>query len=72
MDKLQQLLEQESVDVLLNGLPYIHTFRAFSRVVSSCFGVSLKDGYQAHILEFKRLYLALGISVTPKVKKGVD
>ena len=55
--------------MLLNGLPfpYIHVCRAFSRVVCSCFGVGLKDGYEEHIKEFKRLYMALGITVTPKV-----
>ena len=51
----------------MNALPYIHTFRAFDRVVSSCFGVGLKDGYQENIKEFKRLYMSLGITVTPKV-----
>ena len=69
VDILQQALEKESEAAVLNGLPFIHTFRAFSKVVSSCFGVSLQEDYQAQIFEFKRLYLALGISVTPKVIK---
>ena len=68
VDILQNLIEQESDEVLLNALPYIHTYRAFDRVVSSCFGVGLKEGFQEHIKEFQRLYLALGITVTPKVK----
>ena len=54
---------------VINGLPFIQTFRAFSKVVSSCFGVSLQEDYEVHILEFRRLYLELGISVTPKVLK---
>ena len=29
--------------------------------------MGLKAGYEEHIKEFKRIYLALGISVTPKV-----
>ena len=67
MDILQSVLEQHSEEVLLNGLPYVHAFRAFSAVVDTCFGVALKDGYKENIQEFKRLYLSLGISVTPKV-----
>ena len=69
VDILQQALEQESEAAVLNGFPFIHTFRAFSKVVSSCFGVSLQEDFQAQIFEFKRLYLALGVSVTPKVTK---
>lgn len=55
------------MEALLNGLPYIHTMRAFSELVSSCFGMDLDDSYVDKIAEFRRLYMALGISVTPKV-----
>ena len=64
---LQRVLEQECDEVLLNGLPFISAFRAFNKVVDSCFGVELKAGYKENINEFKRIYLALGITVTPKV-----
>ena len=67
IDILEQVLGNESESAVLNGLPFIHAFRAFSKVVNSCIGVSLQDNYEANILEFKRLYLALEISVTPKV-----
>lgn len=58
---------RESEDVVLNGLPYIHAFRAFDRVVSMCFGVALKPGYEVAIQQFRTAYLDIGISVTPKV-----
>ena len=68
IDLLQQNLEQECDDVILNGLPFIQTFRAFSAVVDFCFGVKLKPGYEDKIKDFKKSYLSLGITVTPKVK----
>ena len=68
IDILQQTLEQESDDVILNGLPFIQAFRTFSGVVDSCFGVELKSGFGVKIQEFKNCYLSLGITVTPKVK----
>ena len=55
-------------EALLNGLPYIHAMRAFSKVVESCFGMQLLDSYDQDIREFKRLYFALGVTVTPKVR----
>ena len=67
VDTLQQELEKQSVDALLNGLPFIHTLRALSRVVESCFGMELGATYISDIKKFKRLYLALGVTVTPKV-----
>ena len=68
LDILQQELEKESVEVLLNGLPFVHVLRAFNKVVESCFGMKLMDSYRQDITEFKRLYLALGVTVTPKVR----
>ena len=58
---------KESEDAVLNGLPYVHAFRAFDRVVSMCFGVTLKAGYEQAIQQFKTAYMDIGISVTPKV-----
>ena len=55
-------------EALLNGLPYIHAMRAFSKVVESCFGMHLLDSYEENIREFKQLYFALGVTVTPKVR----
>ena len=67
VDILQQELELHSEVALLNGLPYVQTMRAFSKVVSSCFGMSLEESYKDDIAEFKRLYLSLKVSITPKV-----
>ena len=47
---------------------YVPALRAFGRVVRSCFGLSLDPSYKAHIAHFKKVYLNLGISVTPKVR----
>ena len=72
IDSLQQDLEQQPDNAaLINGLPFISAFRAFSRVVDSCFGVCLKSGYAERIKEFKEEYLSLKISVTPKVFSSV-
>ena len=67
VDLLQQELEQLSDDALLNGLPYIYAMRAFSKVVDSCFSNTLLDTYITDILKFKKAYMDLGITVTPKV-----
>ena len=67
VDKLERELMLESGDVVINGLPYIQTFRAFDSVVKLCFGVTLQPGYEAAIETFKSTYLDLNISVTPKV-----
>ena len=67
VDFLQQDLEQQCDSVRIKGLPFIHTFRAFSTVVDSCFGVSVKPGYSDKIKAFKNSYLALEITVTLKV-----
>ena len=69
VDHLQLALEQEQGDVLILGLPYVHAFRSFSEVVESSFGVFVKEGYEMKIQEFKKSYLALGVSVTPKVQQ---
>ena len=70
MDILQQELEQHSEVALINGLPFIQTMRSFSKVVSSCFGMTLVESFKEDISEFRRLYLSLEISVTPKVMKS--
>ena len=72
VDLLQLELGLHSDDALLNGLPFIHTLRSFSKVVDSCFGMDLKETFMTDIAEFKRLYLSLGITVTPKVLKTIQ
>lgn len=51
----------------LHCLRYVDAFRKFYRVVNSCFGFSLNPEYQKFIEDFKNSYLALEISVTPKL-----
>ena len=46
VDLLQQELEEMPEEALLNGLPYIHALRAFSKVVESCFPMHLLDSYE--------------------------
>ena len=67
-----RLVESENLDRLLSIIPqefdmYVSALRAFGRVVTSCFGLSLSLTYKADIDLFKKCYLNLGISVTPKV-----
>ena len=54
-------------EAIINGLPFTQTIKAFNKVVGACFGLKLDPAYKAAIAEFKRLYLELDISVTPKV-----
>ena len=46
---------------------FLATFRAFGRLVSGIFGANLSPDWSDRIREFCDAYLALGISVTPKV-----
>lgn len=62
----------QKVDVLaaigpLQVLPYIAAFKAFSKVVTGCYGSFLDPMVEDYIADFKQKYLDLGISVTPKV-----
>ena len=66
IDSLQRELELLPDSIIINGLPFITAFRAFSEVVDSCFGVVLKPDYIAKIQNFKTAYMALDITVTPK------
>ena len=46
---------------------FAEAFKALNEVVSACYGYELQKGYKTKINNFRRTYLALGISVTPKV-----
>ena len=59
----------QSGDVIIRGLPYIETFRAFDKVVKMCFGVVLQPGYESAIDSFKNSYMNLNLTVTPKVAR---
>ena len=65
--KLELELMSDSGEAIVNGLPYIQAFRAFDEVVSKCFGVTVNEGYKEAIDQFRTAYMALGITVTPKV-----
>ena len=60
LNELQKIIPQE-YDMFVSAL------RAFGRVVKSCFGMALSPSYAADIQHFRKCYLNLGISVTPKV-----
>ena len=67
-----RLINPENLDKLLLVIPqefdmYVSALRAFGRVVKSCFGLKLSSSYISDIEHFKKCYLNLGISVTPKV-----
>ena len=62
----------EHIDILaadspLHVLPYVDAFRAFKKVVRACFSSDLDINFEKAISDFKKSYLDLGISVTPKV-----
>ena len=69
IDKLEGELMMQSGDVIIRGLPYIETFRAFDKVVKMCFGVVLQPGYESAIDSFKNSYMNLNLTVTPKVAR---
>ena len=46
---------------------FINALKQFNKVVNSCFGKNLKDTYKDNIREFEVSFMALGISITPKV-----
>ena len=49
-------------------MKFIRGLKKFDRVVESCFGNELmKDEYEENIRAFAISFIALGISVTPKV-----
>ena len=67
LDLLEIHLRGQPSEIVENGIPYIDTFRALDKVVELCFGGELKEGHEAAIEEFKKVYLNLEISISPKV-----
>ena len=66
------MIDPENLDRLQMIIPaefdaYVSALRAFGRVVKSCFGLKLSSSYMSDIDYFRKCYLNLGISVTPKV-----
>ena len=64
LDQLEFELMSEGGEDIIKGLPFI---KALDRVVSLCFGILLDPAYVEAIQDFKKSYLDLGITVTPKV-----
>ena len=60
VDKLQSMCPIEC-------LKYVKVFRAFERVVTSCFGTSLDSNYRENIQRFRDAYMDLSVRVTPKI-----
>ena len=48
-DKLEEELMQQCGDAIINGLPYIETFRAFDKVVGKCFGFPYSQGMKEQL-----------------------
>ena len=46
---------------------YVKTFQSFNEVVRACYSMNLDRDYQERIDDFRRSYMNLGVSVTPKV-----
>ena len=75
LDSLELELGKYSAAVYITGLPYIRALRDFDKVVHTCFGSNLLQGWQQHLAEFTESYKALRsrndrpISITPKVGK---
>ena len=67
LDQLESHFEEEDIDTQMKGLQFVEVLRSFSKVVSSCFGGYLSEEYLNNIIQFRTLYMQLGISVTPKV-----
>lgn len=62
----------EKIDILranclIGCLKFVRVLQEFHLVVKACFTNKLDPMYLTHIANFKRSYLDLGISVTPKV-----
>ena len=51
----------------LQAVKYVECFQSFAKVVHSCYGNNLDQDFCNYIQDFKKSYLSLGISVTPKV-----
>ena len=66
------LVQSKSLDKLESNIPiplfnFALALRALSTVVSSCFGYTVAPSTEEDIKRFKKLYLDLNITVTPKV-----
>ena len=66
-ENLEVMLVEVGGDPMDIGLKYTRAIKFFDKVVSLCFGNTLKPGHEEAISDFKSSYLDLGITVTPKV-----
>ena len=68
LKKISEMAQSRTPKFPRRLMKFIHALQKFDKVVSSCFGVKLKvDTYKRHISAFKTAFMALRISVTPKV-----
>lgn len=51
----------------IDSLKFVDAFQNFNKVVESCFSANLDPNYLKYIAEFRKSYLDLEISITPKV-----
>ena len=61
------LKKMENVLLPFSPFDYIDCMQKFNKVVHECFRKSLMPDYQESIEKFQKSFLALGISVAPKV-----
>ena len=67
-----KLLKPKKLEDLKSKVPdelkkFVYALQKFDLVRQSCFGQELTFNYKSTIEEFKKAYLSLGISITPKV-----
>ena len=55
------------MDIFAQAAKFIKTFRSFFEVVKGCFGQEVLKSFRNDLKTFKDDYLALNISITPKV-----
>ena len=60
IDSLREICPEKHQD-------FVRTYSNFNDVVTSCYGTNLHKNFKHNIAKFKREYLKLNISVTPKV-----
>ena len=67
VNKLYAALESEALLPPPSCAKFINTFKSFNEVVSSCYGAELHPEFKDKIAAFKKHFINLGISITPKV-----
>ena len=67
LDCLEKELSKLDKEILAESEKFVKAFRSFFEVVKGCFGQEVLQSFKNDLKTFKHDYLALGISITPKV-----